>query len=350
MPAIIAVLYEHPEWFKPLFAEMERQRLRFEGVLAHEASFDPASRKEPYALVVNRVSPSSYLRGHTAAIFFASEYLAHLEAFGVPVVNGLAAWSLERSKAGQIALYERLGLPYPRSIVVNHAGQVEAAAGQLEYPVMVKPNIGGSGALMQRFASPEELRDAVARARVDLGIDHVGIVQEYHPPIDGSIVRVEALDGEFLYAIRIQSDPDQGFNLCPADICQVEDAPGSGGGGNRFDFCAATDPGKRALRIEAYKTPQEVIDDVLAINRAGQLDIGGVEYLESSRDGQRYFYDINALSNFVTDAPALVGFDPFVRFVDYLEDRLAEAVDQSGRQSSIMARRRPARASVAARS
>jgi len=349
MPEIIAVLYEHPDWFKPLFAEMERQRLRFEGMPAHEASFDPALRKAPYALVVNRVSPSSYLRGHTAAIFFASEYLAHLEAIGVPVVNGLAAWSLERSKAGQIALYERLGLPYPRSIVINHAGQVEAAADQLAYPVMVKPNIGGSGALMQRFASPEELRDAVARGRVDLGIDHVGIVQEYHPPIDGSIVRVEALDGEFLYAIRIQTDPDQSFNLCPADICQVEDAPGNGGG-NQFDFCAAPDPGKRALRIEAYTPPQEVIDDVLAINRAGQLDIGGVEYLESSRDGQRYFYDINALSNFVTDAPALVGFDPFVRFVDYLEERLAEAVVQSARRSSIMPRRRSARASVAARS
>ncbi len=349
MPEIIAVLYEHPEWFKPLFAEMERQQLPFEGVLAHEASFDPALRRAPYALVVNRVSPSSYLRGHTAAIFFAGEYLAHLEAIGVPVVNGLAAWSLERSKTGQIALYERLGLPYPRSLVVNHAGRVEAAADQLEYPVMVKPNIGGSGALMQRFGSPGELREAVARGRIDLGIDNVGIVQEYHQPIDGSIVRVEALDGEFLYAIRIQSDPEQGFNLCPADICQVEDAPGSGES-NQFDFCAAPAPGKRALRIEATAPPQEVIDDVLAINRAGQLDIGGVEYLESSRDGQRYFYDINALSNFVTDAPALLGFDPFERFVDYMAERLAETVDQSVRRSSIMPRRRSARASLAARS
>jgi len=31
----------------------------------------------------------------------------------------------------------------------------------------------------------------------------------------------------------------------------------------------------------------------------------------------------NALSNFVTDAPRLVGFDPFVRFVDYIEQRAA---------------------------
>ena len=52
-----------------------------------------------------------------------------------------------------------------------------------------------------------------------------------------------------------------------------------------------------------------------------QLDIGGIEYLIDDRDGKPYFYDINALSNFVADAPNVIGFDPFARFVDYLELR-----------------------------
>jgi hypothetical protein len=39
------------------------------------------------------------------------------------------------------------------------------------------------------------------------------------------------------------------------------------------------------------------------------------------RDGRHYFYDINALSNFVADARSVVGFDPFVSLVDYLEHR-----------------------------
>ena len=55
--------------------------------------------------------------------------------------------------------------------------------------------------------------------------------------------------------------------------------------------------------------------------RHSGIDIGGVEYLESARDGQIYLYDVNSLSNFVTDAPRLVGFDPFARFTDYLERR-----------------------------
>ena len=52
---------------------------------------------------------------------------------------------------------------------------------------------------------------------------------------------------------------------------------------------------------------------------AASIDVGGVEYLNDPRDGQRYYYDINALSNFVADAPRVVGFDPFARLVDYLE-------------------------------
>ena len=53
---------------------------------------------------------------------------------------------------------------------------------------------------------------------------------------------------------------------------------------------------------------------MLPIFRAAGIDVGGVEYLESERDGQIYLYDINSLSNFVTDAPNLVGFDPFERW------------------------------------
>src|SRR5439155_8773169 len=101
--------------------------------------------------------------------------------------------------------------------------QVVAAAGELEYPLIVKPNIGGSGALMQRFDSADELRAAVEAGQLDgvFGLDFTAIVQEYHPQRGGSIVRVEGLNDRFLYAIRIQNDPNQGFNLCPADICAV---------------------------------------------------------------------------------------------------------------------------------
>jgi hypothetical protein len=51
------------------------------------------------------------------------------------------------------------------------------------------------------------------------------------------------------------------------------------------------------------------------------MDVGGVEYVVSARDGQPYFYDVNALSNFVADAPNVVGFDPFIDLVDLIVER-----------------------------
>jgi glutathione synthase/RimK-type ligase-like ATP-grasp enzyme len=190
-----------------------------------------------------------------------------------------------------------------------------AAARTLEFPIIVRPNVGGSGAHMRQFSSRAELHEAVDGGDLEdvFEIDGTALVQEYHPPRDGAIVRVEMLDGEFLYAIRIYNDPSQGFNLCPADICQTPDVD--------LDFCPAELPAKPARKIEAITPPEWVVESVLRIGRTGGLDICGVEYLESERDGQLYFYDINALSNFVTDAPSLVGFDPFVRLGDLVERR-----------------------------
>ena len=65
--------------------------------------------------------------------------------------------------------------------------------------------------------------------------------------------------------------------------------------------------------MEAYTPPDDVIEDVERIMRASRIEIGGVEYITDDRDGQRYYYDTNALSNFVADGKNVIGFDPFVR-------------------------------------
>ncbi|MBI3912648.1 MAG: hypothetical protein HY327_00410 [Chloroflexi bacterium] len=313
----IAIYYEHPEWFKPLFAEMDRRDIVYDRLLADAHWFDPHARRAPYALVVNRMSPSAYLRGHAHAIFYTRQYLAHLQALGANVVNGYDAYRLETSKALQLELLERLGLRYPRANVINHPAQAVAAARDLTYPIVIKPNIGGSGAKIRRFDSPNELSDAVAREDLDLGIDHTALAQEYHAPRDGHIVRVEMLDNRFLYAIKVYPKPEEGFNLCPADFCRPDEKPVA----LDLEACPVDSVQKLGLRVEAATPPRAVIEDVTRIVRAAQIDVGGIEYLVSERDGQTYYYDINALSNFVTDAPNVIGFDPFPVFVDYLLER-----------------------------
>jgi len=64
--------------------------------------------------------------------------------------------------------------------------------------------------------------------------------------------------------------------------------------------------------------PQEIIETVEQITAAAQIEVGGVEYLINDRNGEVNYYDINALSNFVADAPNIIGFDPFPKLVDFL--------------------------------
>ena len=305
----VAVLYEHPLWFAPLFAELERRGVPHEPIHAAQHTFDPAETHVPYSLVVNRMSPSAWTRGHGDAISHTRHYLGYLEEVGANVLNGRAAFELELSKTRQLALLARLGLRHPRSRVITRAKDAPAAAHGLEFPVLVKPNVGGSGAGIQSFETPDDL--AVAAPTLDLGWDHTALVQEQLPAEGGAIVRVELLGGELLYAIRILLLPGS-FNLCPADYCEL---PGIADGVSG-----------RGLPIEAYEPPAEVVADARRIAAAAGLDVCGIEYLVNERDGEAYFYDVNALSNFVADAPNVVGFDPFVDFADAISERASRPV------------------------
>jgi hypothetical protein len=307
----IAIFYEHPTWFRPLFGELDRRGVPYEAVHAGGHRYDPAEAV-PYRLVLNRMSPSAYVRGEPRSIFYTTQYLAHLERSGVRVINGSAAWRTEISKAHQLTLLEDLGLPYPRARVINDPARAPRAAAGLRFPVLVKPNIGGSGAGIRRFDSPDDLARAAGSATLELGLDGTALVQEFIPPAAGRIVRVEVLDGRFLYAIRVYTAGD-GFNLCPADICQAAD-----GAELERSACPADAP-RNGLRVEAYDPPAEVVRAVARITAAAGIEVGGVEYLIDRRDGRLYFYDVNALSNFVADAPRLLGFDPFARLADWLE-------------------------------
>jgi D-alanine-D-alanine ligase-like ATP-grasp enzyme len=256
--------------------------------------------------VVNRTSPSSHRRGHGRVLFYAEPLLTHLEAIGVPVINPVAAWRFEKSKALQIELFERLGVRYPRTVVVNGAAPLRRAAREIRFPALVKPNIGGSGALIERIETPAEL---AARAEaLDFGPDGVALLQEYVEPRDGAIVRVEVLDGRMLYAIRIVRRADQ-FNLCPADLCQAP-VPGA--------IAACPVDAAPVLDITRHEPPREAVEQAIALTRAASIDVGGVEYLVGAADGRIYVYDVNATSNFVADAPRVLGFDPFPAFADVI--------------------------------
>lgn len=320
----IAIYYEQPNWFKPLFSELDRRRIPYVTLSAIEHTYSPADHPEDlYSLVFNRMSPSAWNRTHGDQIFYTLGFLEHLESRGVRVLNGLAAFRSELSKASQLSLLDKLGLPYPRARVIHRPSQAGDAAIGLRFPIVVKPNIGGSGAGVKRFDHISQLEAASTHPEghidaLTLGLDSTALVQEFIPARDQHIVRVEVLDGKFLYAIKVHITGET-FDLCPADICRTT-------AGVDLDRAAcALDAPKSGITVEAYTPPSEVIRDVERIMAASKIEIGGVEYLTDDRDGQRYYYDTNALSNFVADGVNVIGFDPFVRLVDWLQAEAAVA-------------------------
>src|ERR671914_951212 len=302
----VGILYEHPQWFALLFEELGRRGVPYEAIHAVGHAYDPNARESPYSLVVNRMSPSAWTRGHAGAIFHTLDYLDHLESIGAPMINGPAAFRVELSKARQVGLMSQLGIRHPPTRVITDAAQAIPAAAEVGFPALVKPNIGGSGTGIVSFEDPGELVAAVRAGTLALGLDRVALVQKRIPAADDHIVRIEILDDRYLYAIRLLLTPGT-FNLCPADYCEL---PGMADGVSG-----------RGLPIDKFDPPAELIEDARRLLAAAGADLGGVEYLVGADDGLPYLYDINALSNFVADAPTVIGFDPFVDLVDLIERR-----------------------------
>ena len=291
-------------------------------------------REEEFSLLFNRMSPSAWQRGLGHCIFYTLNYLAHLEAKGVRVVNGYRGFAHEISKAQQLSTnLEKLGLPYPKARVINHVSQVLDGAEAIGYPVVIKPNIGGSGAGIEKFSSSEELRRAVQENRLYFGIDSTALVQEAFTPRDGVITRIEVLGGKYLYAIKIHTSGES-FNLCPADICQNTK------GEELTRIACPADAPRTGMTVEGYNPPAQVIEDAERIMALAGVEVGGIEYVTDDRTGRQLYYDVNALSNFVADPVRVIGFDPYARLADFLIEeaiRHEAACQEAGREEKTIA-------------
>lgn len=310
-----AIYHEHPDWFKPLFIELEKRGIAYERINPAENYFAIEDTAKKYSLFFNRMSPSAYLRNHEQGTFYTLNVLKHIEQSGVRVINGYKAFTYETSKALQLILLQSLGLKYPKARVANHVSQLVEATAGLRFPIVVKANIGGSGAGITKYDSIEALQTDIEAGNISFGIDITALVQEYIPARGGFITRVETLGGKFLYAIRVYTTGDT-FNLCPADICQTSN------GKELVRNACALDAPRNGLKVEAYTPPANVIHAIETIVQQTGIDVGGIEYIIDDRDGEILYYDVNALSNFVADAVNVIGFNPHEKLVDYLEQQV----------------------------
>lgn len=297
----LAVFYEHPQWFEPLFAALDRRGIDYVKIGIEGHIFDPAGSPPPARVVLSRLAMSSFLRSAEHAIFYSPALFAHWAGQGARIINGAEVLAIDANKARQLALIAGLGLGIPATRVVHRAIDIPRAAEGLRFPIVVKANIGGAGAGIMRYETPQDLALAVEDRFLPSSIDGVLMVQEYVPARGGTITRIETLAGKYLYAIDINGGGQ--FDLCPADACLADGKP---------------------ITMTRADPASELIAAAERIAQAAGLDVGGVEVMIDDRDGTPRFYDINALSNFVARPLEVLGWDPHERLVDYLDAVIAE--------------------------
>lgn len=296
----LAIIHEHPQWFQPLFAALDRAGIVWEAIHTEGHMFDPLAGAPPAPVIFNRVAMSSFLRAAEHPIFYTQALLDHWEGLGAVVLNGAGAMAIDASKARQLALISRLGFAAPATRVVHDRGAILRAAALVGFPLVIKADIGGAGAGIMRFDTAAQLAEAVDQGATPDSVNGVVLVQALVPRRNNVITRVEMLGGRYLYALDIQSGEDT-FDLCPAD---------------------ATESGRPPVHMVRAEPPPGVITACEMLAREAGMEACGIEYMIDDRCGTPRFYDINGLSNFVANPMDVLGWDPHDRLVA----RLAEII------------------------
>jgi hypothetical protein len=303
MMSRIFVLHENAPWVEPLRAAFEADGRAFEEWFLDQGSV-PFDTAPPEGVFYNRMSASSHTRGHRFAPELTHGTLNWLEANGRRVVNGTRALYLEVSKLAQYAALSRAGVPTPRTVAAVGREHVLAAARAFgPGPHILKPNRGGKGLGVQLFQTVDAIASYLdsPQAAEEAPIDGIWLIQEYVRSAEPFITRCEFVGGRFLYAVRV--DTREGFELCPADVCAVEDTacPADSAPGNKFTI------------VPDFAHP--ILDRYARFLRDNQVEIAGIEFITDAR-GDVFTYDVNTNTNYNAQAEAAAGVaEPGMRAV-----------------------------------
>ena len=214
----------------------------------------------------------------------------------------------EVSKARQHLLLAAAGIRTPYTIVASNSSQLMIAAqGFCGKSFIVKPNRGGKGLGVQLFDSEIALAAAITSNDI-FSIDGIYIIQEYIQPPKSQIVRMEFIGGKFHYAVAV--DTTDGFELCPADACAIDNTGGEIQQRRKHKFEV----------IPAYQNPD--LAQIEGFLKDQKIDIAGIEYVENDI-GQRFVYDINTNTNYNKDAESRAGVQPGIdKLAEYLKGEL----------------------------
>ena len=235
---------------------------------------------------------------------------------------------MEISKIKQYSALSTHGVQTPRTVAaVGREAVVDAGRG-FALPFITKHSRAGKGLGVRLFRERGALTQYVTGDEFDPRIDGITLIQEYIEALEPYITRVEFVGGRLLYAVRV--DTRQGFELCPAEACRVDDA-----------FCAVGES-PESMRtdlpmfqvIEGFGTRPDDAFVVPLLERyervlaANGIQSAGIEFIPDSK-GVPFHYDIN--TNYNRDSETLAGISGMREVAAYLGRELAAVEGQPER-------------------
>jgi len=295
----IYVLHENDAWSAPLFEALEARGLPYEAWHLAEGRVEPRARP-PEGVFYNRMSASSHTRDHRYAPELTRHVLGWLAAHGRRVINDSRAIELEINKLAQYAALEAAEVATPRTIGAVGREQVLRAARELgEWPLILKPNRGGAGAGVQLVVSLEQLAAILDDPATTQPLDGTWLVQQYLRSEEPCITRCEFVGGQFLYAVRV--DTSEGFELCPADACELPS------GREKFEI------------LDGFDDP--LLERYRGFLTTNGIEVAGIEFVRAS-DDTAVTYDVNTNTNYNARAEQRAGVSGMGRLAEFLGGEL----------------------------
>ena len=317
----IYVIHENKAWVKPLQEAFHERGLPFEEWFLDEGVIDLSS-VPPHGVFYNRMSASSHSRGHRYGPEYTGAVLAWLGRHGRRVINDGRALQLEISKVAQYAALSTHGIQTPKTVAAIGRDAIVDAARRLKTPFITKHNRAGKGLGVRLFREMAALAQYVSGDEFDPPVDGITLIQEYIEAPEPFITRVEFVGGRLLYAVRV--DASQGFELCPADACRVDDAfcPAEGGSEPKLD----DSPMFQVIEGFGTRAGDEFVFPLVGrykrVLASHGIQIAGIEFILNAQ-GVPFTYDINTNTNYNREAEATAGRYGMREIATYLGDELA---------------------------
>tara|TARA_B110000014_G_scaffold260733_1_gene251084 strand:- start:10056 stop:10961 length:906 start_codon:yes stop_codon:yes gene_type:complete len=296
---MIIVIHENKEWIPPFEEAFNVLNLKYEFWYLPEINLNLQQIPEE-AVYYNRMSASSHTRDHRYEPELAIGILEWLERYSRTVVNGSRALDLEISKIRQYQELEKYKILTPKTFATARISEIINGADEVNFPLISKHNRAGKGLGVYKFHDKETLQEFTNSKSFESSPDGINLLQQFIHAPSNKIIRMEFVNSKFIYAVEV--DTSDGFELCPADECQID------------SNCPTGSTPKFNILKDFELNNLSNYEDFLSDNNIG---IAGIEII-LDEDGVVWTYDVNTNTNYNSAAEEKANESAPLKIAEYL--------------------------------